>query len=258
MLPFGIIICVRRNVDRNALLVERGARERHVALPADEAPDFAPGRVHHGEEILLRIAPDEPLGAGWFQLAVIERLAFGGNKHIGIVKRCGVFFALGVAEAEINAEPLRAVDQLPHFLAVCENGIVVIDLPILAPGLLAAADSVAECHAVGVAREKELGEDDELCAVFRRFFDEAERLLQARIFIEHHGCGLHNGEAAVGFQVFHPQAIRRRSRWGCSSASSKSRGTCRQLYALRASRAPARPLWGQRKPSRGRPRGARR
>ena len=69
-LPFGVIVGVGIDVDSHALLVERDSRERHIALPADQAAHRPPRSVGYGEIVLVRIAPDQPLGAGRLELAV--------------------------------------------------------------------------------------------------------------------------------------------------------------------------------------------
>ena len=102
----------------------------------------------------MRITPDEALGAGGLELAVVERLPLRGNEHVGVIKRRGLRIALGIAKAQINVEPLCAVDQLLHFCAIGQDRIVVVDLPVGATRFLAAADGVA-----GLDRFKSEGAD---------------------------------------------------------------------------------------------------
>ena len=72
LLPGGAVVGGRGDVDLDAGLVERDARERHVVLPADQAAEPAETRLDRLEAAAVALAPDEPLVIGGHELAVME------------------------------------------------------------------------------------------------------------------------------------------------------------------------------------------
>ena len=84
-----------------------------------------------------------------------------------------------------------------------DDGVVIVELPVLAAVLITAADFEAERHAERIAGEEKLGEYDELRALRRGFFDPEQRLLERCRLVEHNGGRLNEGKAAVFFQILH-------------------------------------------------------
>src|SRR5205814_8154763 len=72
LLPGGAVVGGRGDIDLDAGLVERDARERHVVLPADQAAEPAEARRNRLEAAAAALAPDEPLVIGGHELAVME------------------------------------------------------------------------------------------------------------------------------------------------------------------------------------------
>ena len=63
-LPSGPGIRRGCQMDGDALALERGAGERHVVLPADQAADPAEGGLEHRQPGGVPLSPDQALGAG--------------------------------------------------------------------------------------------------------------------------------------------------------------------------------------------------
>jgi hypothetical protein len=61
LLPRVAVVGGRGDVDLDARLVERDARERHVVLPADQPADAAETGLDRLEPAAVALAPDEPL-----------------------------------------------------------------------------------------------------------------------------------------------------------------------------------------------------
>ena len=72
LLPGVAVVGGRRDVDLDAGLVERDARERHVVLPADQAAEPAEAGLDRVEAAAVALAPDEPLVVRRHELAVVE------------------------------------------------------------------------------------------------------------------------------------------------------------------------------------------
>ena len=199
VLPLRIVVGVGGDVQGDALLIQRHPRQRHIALPADQVPHGTPGRVHHREVVPLRVAPYHPLAAGGLQLPVVHGRAVRRDHHVGVVQRAGDGVPLGVAHAEVHAPLLRPADEPAHLRAVGQQGVVVVHLPVLAAGGLAAAHGEAEGHAEGIAGDEQLGKDDQLRAVVGALVNEPQRLFQTFALVEHHGRGLYHRHAAGAF-----------------------------------------------------------
>lgn len=203
VLPLRVVVRVGRDVDGHALLIERNAREGHVAFPADEAAHRAPGRSQHGEKVAVRVAPDHALAARGLELAVVERRAVGRDEHVGVIERRRHGVALGVAYAEVYTRLPRRLAQGAHFLSVREDRILVVVQPVAPPRLRPAAHGVAEGHAVGIARDEELREHHKVRAALGALVNEPERLLRALRRRKHHRRRLHHRKSAVFPQISH-------------------------------------------------------
>ena len=89
-LPGVAVVGGRGDVDLDAGLVEREARERHVVLPADQAAEPAERRLDRAQPAAVALAPDEPLVVRRHELAVVERqLAVGRVVEQRVVERPG-------------------------------------------------------------------------------------------------------------------------------------------------------------------------
>ena len=94
-LPLRVAVGVGREVDADALLVQRRACERHEVLPADERAHGTPRRLAHGEEVVLRIAPHQVLRPGGLELAVQRVEApLGREDHVAVIEGAGRGIAL--------------------------------------------------------------------------------------------------------------------------------------------------------------------
>ena len=70
----GIAVVGRRgDVELDARLVEREARERHVVLPADQAADPPDRRLERAQPAPVALAPDQALVVRRHELPVVER-----------------------------------------------------------------------------------------------------------------------------------------------------------------------------------------
>ncbi len=203
VLPLRVVVRVGRDVDGHAPLIERDAREGHVAFPADEAAHRAPGRAQHGEEVAVCVAPDHALAARGLELAVVERRAVGRDEHVGVIERRRHGVALGIAYAEVYSGLLRRLAQGAHLLPVREDRILVVAQPVAPPRLSAAAHGVAEGHAVWVARDEELREYHKVRAALGALVDEPERLFRTFRRRKHNRRRLHHRKAAAFPQILH-------------------------------------------------------
>ena len=203
VLPLRIVVGIGGDVQGYPLLVQRHPGQGHIALPADEIPHGAPGRVHHREVIPVRIAPDHALTAGGLELAVVQGLALRGDHHVSVIQRTGDGVALGIAHTDIDTQLPGAAEELTHLRPVGQQGVVVVHLPVLAAHGLAAAHGEAEGHAVGVAGDEQLRKDNELRALAGGLVDEPQGLLKTFVLAEHHRGGLHHRHAAGVLQISH-------------------------------------------------------
>ena len=89
-LPGVAVVGGRGDVDLDARLVEREARERHVVLPADQPADPAERRRDRAQAVAVALAPDEALVVRRHELAVLAReRAVGGVVEQRVVERRG-------------------------------------------------------------------------------------------------------------------------------------------------------------------------
>ena len=131
MLPFRIVIRIAGNIDRNPLLIQRRPCKRHVPLPADQAADRPPRRIHHREISLIRIAPDHTLRARRLELPVRQDFTIRGNQKIGIIKRPVNSIPFRNADAYIHAKLPGLFLQHFRLFLTHNNGCIRITLPVL-------------------------------------------------------------------------------------------------------------------------------
>ena len=72
-LPRIAVVGGRGDVDLDAGLVQREARERHVVLPAHEAADAPEAGLDRVQPAAVALPPDQPLVVRGHELAVVER-----------------------------------------------------------------------------------------------------------------------------------------------------------------------------------------
>ena len=102
-LPRVAVVGGRGDVDLDAGLVEREARERHVVLPADQPADAGRAGLDRAQPAAVALAPDEPLVVRRHELAVVQReRAVGRVVEQRVVERAG---PLGVDLVDAGDEP---------------------------------------------------------------------------------------------------------------------------------------------------------
>ena len=102
-LPGVAVVGGRGDVDLDAGLVEREARERHVVLPADQPADPAEWRRDRAQALAVALSPDEALVVRRHELAVLQReRAVGSVVEERVVERRG---ARGVDLGDAGDDP---------------------------------------------------------------------------------------------------------------------------------------------------------
>src|SRR5207244_8877296 len=85
------IVRGRREVDVDSRLVERGARELHAVLPADETADLPQTGVDRLQAAPVAESPDHALVIRGHQLAMVDReLAVGREDEQRVVERAAL------------------------------------------------------------------------------------------------------------------------------------------------------------------------
>ena len=145
-----------RQIDLHALAVQRHPRQRHVVLPADQPADLAELGVDDGQRAAVALAPDQPLGAGGLELAMLaQQRAVRPEVEQRAVERAAAELAVALDDADgqigigltgRGADGLRG--RAGHL-----HGVGPIALPQPAPLGAAAADHHAEAKAARVGRE---------------------------------------------------------------------------------------------------------
>ena len=203
VLPLGIVIGVAGNIQTDALLIESHPRQRHVALPANHAAHRSPGRLHHREIILIRIAPHAALLPRRLQLSVQRHFAFRRNKNIRIVQRPGKWIPLRKSQAHPDFVLLHFFNDGLRFLAAHNDRRIGIALPIRPPRFASLSRSESKSHAIGIAGNEELRKYNELRPMRRRLFQFRQHLLHTSRRIKHLRLRLHHGQFANAFLYTH-------------------------------------------------------
>ena len=203
-LPFGVVVRVRRDVERHALFVQCRACQRHIALPADEAAHRPPRRVHDREIPAVGVAPDHALRACGLELAVHGReRAVRAEDDVGIVERAGHTVALRYTDAHVCARGLCRCGEALRLRPGHDDGVVAVKLPVLSAIFIARADREAERHAVRVAGDEQFRKHDQLRAAAGAFRDQVHGLVRARGLVKQHRRRLYDGDAARRFEILH-------------------------------------------------------
>ena len=204
VVPLGVIVGVGAQIQADALLIQCHAGQGHIVLPADQRTHGAPGGIHSREVVLIRVAPDDALRAGGLQLPVVaQQLAVGPEDHIGAVQRAVVAAPLRIADGDVGTRLLRRRADAVGVRAGAEDGVVVVDLPVVPAFLGAAAHGKAVGQAVGIAGDQGFGKHDQLRAVFSGLADLGAHLVDGGVLVEHHRGGLYQRHAQLLLQVFH-------------------------------------------------------
>src|SRR6266853_1723361 len=95
----------RRDIDIDPLRVQGAARERHVALPADQRADAPAWRVDGFQAGGVAEAPDHALGAGRHDLAVpVQERAVGPDRDNSVVQRGPAEVGVELVDAAYDAD----------------------------------------------------------------------------------------------------------------------------------------------------------
>ena len=171
---------------------------------ADQAGHGTPGRLRHREVMPVRVTPHHPLRAGGLQLPVDgEQFARRGKDQVGIVQRGVDGVPLGHADTHVGPSlpggPAQDLCLRPRH----QDGVVVVQPPVLPARGGPAAHGEAESHAVGIAGDEQLREHDQLRLLRSRGPDQLHRLHGAGGFVKHHWGGLDHRDPAGLPQIPH-------------------------------------------------------
>ena len=202
-LPLLVVIGVGGEVERHALFIQGHPGQGHVAFPADQAGHGAPGSLGDGEVVPVGISPDYPLGSGGLELAVDRQLPLGGEDQIRIVECGGDGVPLADADAHPGSRRPGGLGQAIRLRSGDQDGVVVVALPVLAALRGAAAHGEAEGHAIGIAGDEQLGEDDQFGAVSGGLGDKIHGLVGTGNLVKQNGGGLDHGDGAGGLEILH-------------------------------------------------------
>src|SRR5882672_5748994 len=193
----------RCDVDLYALSVHRAARERHVALPADQRADAAARRVDGFQAGGVAETPDHAFGAGRHDLAVpVQQRAVGPDRDNGVVQR---------GPAEVGVELVDAA----HYADLAAPGRLAQRRQVVAGqadrvGAQERMQPLAERHVAAgpkppdpgrIPGNEGLGKDDQPRPGLRGFVDRDYRLGERRRAIEEHRRLLNDGDARHGLSL---------------------------------------------------------
>src|SRR5260221_5324890 len=190
----------RRDIDIDPLRVHRAARERHVALPADQRADAPAWRVDGFQAGGVAEAPDHALGVGRHDLAVpIQQGAVGPDRDNGVVHR---------GPAEIGVELVNAAHHA-HLVALgcLAQRREIVPGNVDRVGAQERMQPLAQRHVAagpkapdpgGIPGNEGFGKDDQACSGFGGFVDRGHRLGERRRAIEEDRRLLNDRDARHG------------------------------------------------------------
>ena len=162
-LPHLALVHRRRTPHLHTLGIHRRAQQRHHVFPAHRAADAPYRRVDHRQGGTVALAPDQPLGAGGHQLAVLgHQPARGLEIQHGAIQGAGA--ALDHAQYQAGPGTCRQSGQCVGFGARHIDSVGKVAGKGFAPFGQAIAQLSAETLAFGVAAEQCFGHHHQLRA----------------------------------------------------------------------------------------------
>src|SRR5581483_5584448 len=154
--------------------------------------DATERRVEHRQRRAVAEAPDQSLGRGRHQLAMLaEIFPVGREEHRRAIQRAAI--ALDHAGDEIDLALARGLADRIERLAGDVDRIVPVALEVVASFLGARADDEAKIHPARIAADERFGEQDELRATARSVGGEVGELGDRAVaLVLDRGC-LHDG-----------------------------------------------------------------
>ena len=147
VLPFGIVVRVRGEVDGYAFVIEGNAGQGHVVFPANKCAHQTPRCVGYGEirSLIVRIGPNIPFGTGRFYFSVFgEKGSVRSENQISAVKGCVGAVPFRDADTDIGVGLFCGVADAPCVVSRNGKGIIVVRFPVAPSRFGAAADGKAE------------------------------------------------------------------------------------------------------------------
>ena len=122
---------------------------------------------------------------------------------VAVIERAYHGVALGKAETDVRARSLRRLGELLKLRLTCDDGCVIIALPVLAAVGVALAHAEAEVHPDGIARYEQLRENYEVGLLRGGLVNVPQRLFKSRGLIKHHRLSLYQCYPASALNIFH-------------------------------------------------------
>ena len=217
--PVLVVVPGGRRPDVDALRVDRGPRERHHVLPADQ-PAHAPERRLDGIEVgPVAEAPDEPFPARRHQLPVLPHdLAVGTEQQLRVVDRAPV--ELVHADRQVRLRPLRGLAELlgrrgghlDRLLAETRRERLERAVPRGSPP-----------HPIRIRRDERLREHDQARPHAGGLLRQAHHLLHRGVTVEELRRGLDGGDG----DRLHQTTVAFGSRAGSPSGSTSTAQSAR-------------------------------
>ena len=187
------VVCGRRAVQGDTLIIHRHAQHRHVIFPADDSPYTTKRRIDHRQGGAIAKAPDQPFRACRHQFAV-----FGDKAFLTVKKqRCAIDSAAFSFDHTHNDKSpcIRSCfRQQSDFRTIEIDRRFVVNSIIFPPFGLAQPDRRAERRALGIASQKGFRKHHQFCALGSGFADQTDgflrggkRVLRERSRLDH-GC----------------------------------------------------------------------
>ena len=188
------------------LRVHRGPRQRHVVLPADQAPDNPERGAQHTQPRAVTHSPYEPLTPGRHELAVfLHQLPIRIQVQQRVVERA----ALDLMDPHRCVHPRfrRRLAQTGHHRAGHFDGVGV-ELAHVAP----VRPTGGAPDPAGVGRNEPFGEGDQLRAAGRCLLHQCARLVGRGLPIEEDGRRLTAATRTIAspFRIPVPTLVPRR------------------------------------------------
>ena len=184
----------------NALGIHRGAQQRHHVFPAHRAADTPHRGVDHRQGRAVALAPDQPLGAGRHQLAVLgHQAARGFEIQHRAVQRAATAF--DHAQHQAGTGTRRHPGQRLGFWPRHVNGIGKIPckgFPALGQAI---AQLRAKAFALGIAAQQRLGHDHQVRATALDLILIGQDLRQGFSLAARQGADLQGCDSRYGHQA---------------------------------------------------------